>query len=309
MKKGAHIPYLTTISALYEKLQIGIPQGDDFAIMRIEDQPATKQMEMPLFRCNFYRLVFFRNTGVEFNLPDAHFNASGNSIYFAYPGKLESWLTHNKVCGYVVSFTGDFAQMDALHSSFEQTFPFFEFNSQSLLKFSEEEAKPLRTTLERMITEMETKHTDYKQMVRHILHQYLIQVRRLYYQQQAKQSDDNKNDLAIFARFRREVDQCFYGMENGLIKNTPSVSLIANRLHLNASYLNTLIKNLTGKTASSYIHEKTILEAKSYLVHTNFQAIEIAYKLGFSSASYFNRFFKQHTGETPSRYKKKQHYY
>jgi hypothetical protein len=39
-------------------------------------------------------------------------------------------------------------------------------------------------------------------------------------------------------------------------------------LNLNASYLNTIIKQNSGLTASNFIHGKMLLEAKSYLMHT-----------------------------------------
>lgn len=53
MTQEIHIPHLTTITSFYDQLRIGKPQGDDFAMMRIEDQPNSKHAEMPLFRCNF----------------------------------------------------------------------------------------------------------------------------------------------------------------------------------------------------------------------------------------------------------------
>ncbi len=115
-----HIPHLKTITDFYDQLQIGVPRGDDFAIMRIEDQPETKRMEMPLFRCNFYRVVFFRNSGVEWSLPDQKFSSSENSICFSYPGKLESWSTSQKIFGCLVCFTEDFAHLDSLNASFDR---------------------------------------------------------------------------------------------------------------------------------------------------------------------------------------------
>lgn len=87
-------------------------------------------------------------------------------------------------------------------------------------------------------------------------------------------------------------------------KATPTVSLIAKQLFVNPNYLNGLIKSLTGKTASSHIQEKILLEAKSFLLHTDLQVSEIAYKLGFENTSYFNRFFKKNTKLTPTAYRK-----
>ncbi|MEO1052755.1 MAG: helix-turn-helix domain-containing protein [Bacteroidota bacterium] len=299
----SHIPHLKKITDFYNQLQIGQPQSDDFAIMRIEDQPDSKRMEMPLFRCNFYRLVFFRNTGVEWNLPNEHFSSSSNSLYFAYPGKLESWVTSQKMYGYLICFTEEFAHINALQSAFDQEFPFFNFNGQSLIKFSEEPAKELIMTQEKLLEEMSTELNDRDQMLRLLLHQYLIQVRRVYLNDQDTLSKEDKNSNTIFNRFRKEVDDYFAELAEGKATEQANVSLIADRINLNPGYLNTTIKNLTGNTASSYIHDKTILESKSYLMHTELQVAEIAYQLGFTNVTYFNRFFKKQTGNTPSTFK------
>ena len=85
---------------------------------------------------------------------------------------------------------------------------------------------------------------------------------------------------------------------------TPTVSLIAKQLFVNSNYLNSSIKNLTGKTASAHIQEKVLLEAKSFLLHTDLQVSEIAFKLGFENTSYFNRFFKKNTNLTPTEYRR-----
>lgn len=209
MRTVQHIPQLKTITDFYEQLQIGQPQSDDFAIMRIEDQPPTKRLEMPLFRCNFYRLVFFTNTGVTFNLPNQHFDIRSNSIYFSYPGKLESWLTTEKISGYLICFTAAFAHADALTATFHQDFPFFDFNSLSLICFSNTAAQSLHQTLENMLTEVQQPQIDSSEMLRYLLYQYLVQVRRLYQQQAENTPTHSQNNSQIFNDFRRVVDDYF----------------------------------------------------------------------------------------------------
>ena len=85
----------------------------------------------------------------------------------------------------------------------------------------------------------------------------------------------------------------------------PTVSVLAGKLHVSANYLNSIIKELTGKTASAHIQEKMLLEAKAFLIHTDLQVKEIAYKLGFESTTYFNRFFKNGSSATPIEFRKR----
>ena len=46
------------------------------------------------------------------------------------------------------------------------------------------------------------------------------------------------------------------------------------------------------------------MEAKNLLYHTSMSVKEIAFQLGFQSASHFFRFFKKHTGMSPLGYRK-----
>ena len=304
MSASGHIPHLKTITDFYHQLRIGTPQGDDFAIMRIEEQPESKRLEMPLFRCNFYRVVFFTNAGVAFQLGEESFDTSANSIYFSYPGKLESWKTSQKIHGYLLCFTEAFAQMDSLGTAFLQQFPYFNFEADNLLRLDNAKSSPLKTLPEEMLEEIKSTHTDRYEMLRLLLRQYLLKLKRLYKLQQENQSPLTKNSTLVFNRFRQALDLHFTALANGKTDILPSVSYIAQQVNLNASYLNTTIKELTGKTASSFIQEKTLLEIKSYLLHTDLQMAQISHQLGFANVSYFNRFFKKATGITPSHFQK-----
>ena len=302
MSQENHIPHLKTISAFYKQLQIGTPQGDDFAIMKIEDQPTTKRLEMPLFRCNFYRLVFIKNRGVEWVLPESQFNSTENCIYFAYPGKLESWLTKDKIYGYLVCFTSSFVKTTQF---LDLEYPYFAFETSQLLHLQKEDAKQLAAQQEEMLVEINGEYTDRKEMLQALLNRYLISVRRLFLKQYHTWTENKRNDYLIFQRFKKELDDYFSDLAADKLNIQPNVSAIAERLFLNPSYLNTIIKGVSGKKSSTIIQEKTLLEAKSYLMHTNLQITEIAFKLGFTNVSYFNRFFKKWTDLSPSAFRKR----
>jgi AraC-like DNA-binding protein len=79
---------------------------------------------------------------------------------------------------------------------------------------------------------------------------------------------------------------------------------LARQLFVNSNYLNSSIEKPYRQTASAHIQEKILLEAKSFLLHTDLQVSEIAFKLGFENTSYFNRFFKKSTNLTPTEYRK-----
>jgi AraC-like DNA-binding protein len=82
-----------------------------------------------------------------------------------------------------------------------------------------------------------------------------------------------------------------------------SISFYAQHLGVSPNHLNKVVKKTTGKQASALVAEMLVLEARVLLKHSELTVSEIAYKLGFVDQSYFSRFFKTHTGNTPREYK------
>ncbi|MFN8357905.1 MAG: helix-turn-helix transcriptional regulator [Spirosomataceae bacterium] len=299
-----HIPLMETITDFFKVYGIGKPLHSDIMCMRLEDQPDDKLLEMPLYRSNFFRIIHFENADLYFKNADKEHAVTQNCLCFSYPTKLESWVRGGRLYGTVVYFTSNFAGLDRTHQHFDQDYPFFNFESEPVLNLSSHDAEDLRYCEQELLKEMGSQASDKLDFLRKILHVYLHKIKRIYVRQTLNLSAETKTNKAIFNRFRHVLDlkiQELAELEHQ--KTTPSVSDIAEQLHINANYLNDVIKKLTGKTTSSFVQEKLILEAKSYLIHTPLQVSEIAYRLGFDTPQYFNRFFKKHAYCTPSEFR------
>lgn len=88
-------------------------------------------------------------------------------------------------------------------------------------------------------------------------------------------------------------------------KSQRNVSFYARQLNITPKYLSAAVKEVSGKTAARWIDESVILEAKTLLKYSGMSIQEIAYHLNFSTQSFFGKYFKQHTGTSPSRYKRR----
>ena len=82
-----------------------------------------------------------------------------------------------------------------------------------------------------------------------------------------------------------------------------SVGFYADELNLTPKYLTTVIRKASGRTATDWINSFVILEAKNLLKYSTLSIQEIAYKLNFPNQSFFGKYFKNHTGQTPSAYR------
>jgi two-component system response regulator YesN len=84
-----------------------------------------------------------------------------------------------------------------------------------------------------------------------------------------------------------------------------SLTVIADHLQLNASYLSTLFKENTSHTVVNYITEKRMVQAKLLLSDRSAKTQNVAQMVGYSDTAWFIKRFKQAFGMTPNAYKEK----
>ena len=82
-----------------------------------------------------------------------------------------------------------------------------------------------------------------------------------------------------------------------------SVGFYARQLCITPKYLTTMIRQVSGKSASEWIDTYVIMEAKTLLKYSHMSVQEIAYYLNFPNQSFFGSYFKRNTGMSPSQYK------
>lgn len=121
----------------------------------------------------------------------------------------------------------------------------------------------------------------------------LTYLSRLYSEQH--KATEISPERTLLKNFQAKVNESFQELHE--------VGDYAAMLHISAGHLSEVVKMQSGKPAIKHIHERLTLEARRLLFHTNHSLKEIAFALGFSDPSYFNRFFKRETGQTPSDYR------
>jgi AraC-like DNA-binding protein len=84
-----------------------------------------------------------------------------------------------------------------------------------------------------------------------------------------------------------------------------SLKFYAQSLGISTNYLSRLVKQTTGRSPGTWIDIARIGRAKDLLSGSQDSVIDIAASIGLEDQSYFSRFFRRHTGMTPSEYRKK----
>ncbi len=85
------------------------------------------------------------------------------------------------------------------------------------------------------------------------------------------------------------------------------VDYYANALNITPKYLSTLLKETLNRRPSEMIHFYTLKAIKHRLRFTDMTMQEIANDLKFANASFFGKYFKEHTDMTPLEFRRKYH--
>ena len=88
-------------------------------------------------------------------------------------------------------------------------------------------------------------------------------------------------------------------MRDGL----PTVAYFADKCCLSSGYFGNLVRVETGRTAKDLISDHLLAHAKQLLNDEALTVTMISQHLGFEYPQHFVRFFKSHTGKTPSAYR------
>lgn len=88
------------------------------------------------------------------------------------------------------------------------------------------------------------------------------------------------------------------------IRNPLSLREVAEHVHLNASYLSVLFKEQTNLTFGEYVTRCRLQRAKSLLLTTTLPIARIAEEVGYQTAKYFIKLFKEYEGTTPHQFRK-----
>lgn len=83
------------------------------------------------------------------------------------------------------------------------------------------------------------------------------------------------------------------------------VAFYAKKMCVSAKHLTMVITDMSGRSAKDWIIEYSILEIKALLRDSDLEIKEVASRTNFQSNSVMTRFFREHTGMTPSEYRER----
>ncbi|MDI9857890.1 helix-turn-helix domain-containing protein [Flectobacillus roseus] len=248
---------------------------------------------------NFYTIGLKRNVSGKFNYGQTQYDFNTGLLSFVAPLQCLKVEINPHVevepTGWLLIIHPDFLWNTNLSSKIK-SYDFFNYAVNEALFMSDKEENIMVEILQKIQAEYQANIDRFSQdLIITQLELLLIYAERFYERQFHTRK---KTSFELLDRFEQILDKYF--AQNTLSeKGIPTVSDIAEQLHISPNYLGTILRIHTSQNTQQHIQNRLIDHAKQYLSTTNLSVSEIAFQLGFEHSQSFNKLFKQKTNQTP----------
>lgn len=246
-------------------------------------------------RHNYYEILYFKESGGHHEIDFNSHPVRANSLHFISPEQVHLLRRDKHVTGFVLSFSKDFCYAETAGIEFIDSFPFFNNPyTVSIVRLMGEEQKNVSELIAKIQAEYFSEREEKANVLSAYLTILLVSAKRLFKPENSAGKPMLRSELT--RKFKQAVEKNFLKIK--------SVNEYSEMLNITSGHLNDTVHHDTGRTASEIIHERIILEAKRLLYRSEKSVKEIAHALCYDDPSYFVKFFKSHTQDTPENFRK-----
>jgi AraC-like DNA-binding protein len=198
--------------------------------------------------------------------------------------------------GYACLFTEEFLKINDRSESLQQS-PLFKLGGTPLFMLDKEQKEFLGTLFRKMLMEQDAGYLYKDELVRNYINLIIHEALKL--QPSGNFFKHTNASSRITSLFLELLERQFpiESPERPLVLKTAQD--YAARLSVHVNHLNRSVREVTGKSTTTMITDRIIIEAKALLQHTDWSIGDIAYGLRFEYPTHFNNYFKKMTGVVP----------
>ncbi len=174
--------------------------------------------------------------------------------------------------------------------------PLSTYFTHPVIQLDDFKQKHLLRLFDGIYDELATKQPNYEVAIKMKLAELLILISRC-----NAASDISTPFVSQSAKHKKINEVTYYIKEH--FREPLSLQQIADHIFVSRGYLSNIFNEVTGMKLTEYINIQRINYAKELLTNSDDSITEIANSCGFENITYFERIFRQTTGETPLKYK------
>ncbi len=226
-----------------------------------------------------------------------NYHVKPNTIVFFNPDSIiRTVKCSNNAQAYFLAFSRSF--VNEIQIDLSTSLPvYMRFGQQPVMEVRQEDVDEIRQLFRMIMTMTRSDKSRYRhEIIRTLFTTAFYMITEIILREQPAEAKQGRCEV-LFNEFMALLEQHS--------KRERNVSFYAKELNITPKYLSSVVKEVSGKTAARWIDESVILEAKALLKYSGMSIQEIAYHLNFSTQSFFGKYFKQHTGTSPSHFKRR----
>ncbi|MDN3656120.1 helix-turn-helix domain-containing protein [Ferruginibacter paludis] len=272
----------------------------NFKILKVNSE---EHKNIAYNRRDYYKISFIITGSCKLSFDDNAISVKGPCLMFFGPLLSYTWQpASSEYAGYDCLFTKDFLSGQMQQYNLLKS-PLFRVGGMPAFKVPASEFKDLKYLFKKMLEEY---HDTYRNK-----NDLMCSYVNIILHMGTKMLDEKKLELNYNAAER--ITEDFFNLlhrqfpladsTDKILLKTPSD--FAKSMHLHVNHLNQVLKSATGRNTNWHLQQQIMNEAKLLLKHTDWPVASVGYSLGFEHPSYFNNYFKRHTGNTPLSYRRR----
>lgn len=262
-----------------------------FNIRKVEDVLGGEDLVQDLHRHDFFFMMIITRGKGNHVIDFVPYTVSGHSIFIMRPGQVHHLSLKAGSEGFLIEFKPEFYQPKNTMSSAQWR----RLTGRGCYKLSPAKFEFLKAQLGAMLDEFSSRHEGYEAAIRAYLDIFIIELLRSGHSGATATMPASKHHV--------QVDQFLDLVESNFIREKQAARY-AGMMNISMYQLNSITQKAYGKSATELINDHILLEAKRYLLASSNLVNQIAYLLGYDDVSYFIRFFRKHTGQTPDNFRR-----
>lgn len=269
---------------------------DDFSISYFEYEETWQLQETEPRRNTYYEIIWVQNGSGIHTIDFVDYPFEGPCLFLLNPQNIHT-LKKDCVtsCGIIKFSTAFFAAESDTENFILNYGVFDDIDVLPVINFKNNEALVIKKAFDDLYNQYQQDSLFSDALLLSYLKIFLLkvyEVKKSYVQVSCFKSPE----YIRFKNFQRLIDTNY--------KKKSDVSFYADALALSTKTLNAVTQKFTGKSTGQLIKERILLESKRMLHFSDLSIKEIGFAMGFEDSSYFTRFFKKNTNNSPGSYRK-----
>lgn len=277
-----------------------VGQTDRHPLVSVIDYAEVSPIRHSLNNYSVYGIFFHDEADIDLTYGCGKYDYRKGTVICVAPGQIGGKEDNGErvtLTGWALLFHPDLLHGTPLERNLKN-YSFFDYRVNEALHMTHEEHDILVSLMQQIRNELQKRPDKFQNpIIVGYIELVLNFCQRFYNRQFITRKLENSDILMKFDSLLHD----YFEKKIQLTSGIPTVQYCADKLCMSSNYFGDMIKKTTGDTASNYIRQYVIQQAKNELI-TGASVAQVADKLGFEYPQHLSRMFKRQTGITPSEY-------